>query len=88
MSWASRPSYTPLFSGMSSADAAAIIDQLRSQGVPYELTDGGGTVLVPEERVYQQRLAAATAGLPADESTGGYSLLERWASRRASSSRT
>ncbi|MCR1984296.1 flagellar M-ring protein FliF [Cellulosimicrobium cellulans] len=76
VSWASRPSYTPLFSGMSSADAAAIVDQLRSQGVPYELTDGGGTVLVPEEKVYEQRLAAATAGLPADESTGGYSLLD------------
>ena len=76
VSWASRPSYAPLFSGMSSADAAAIVDQLRSQGVPYELSDGGATVLVPEEQVYDQRLTAAASGLPADESTGGYSLLD------------
>lgn len=76
VSWVSRPSYAPLYSGMSSADASAIVDQLRSQGVPYQLTDGGATVLVPEEQVYDQRLAAAAAGLPADESTGGYSLLD------------
>jgi flagellar M-ring protein FliF len=76
VSWVSRPSYAPLYSGMSSADASAIVDQLRSQGVPYQLTDGGATVLVPEEQVYDQRLAAASAGLPADESTGGYSLLD------------
>jgi flagellar M-ring protein FliF len=76
VSWFSRPSYAPLYSGMSSADASAIVDQLRSQGVPYQLTDGGATVLVPEEQVYDQRLAAAAAGLPADESTGGYSLLD------------
>ncbi|GAA3227503.1 flagellar basal-body MS-ring/collar protein FliF [Oerskovia jenensis] len=76
VSWVSRPSYAPLYSGMSSADASAIVDQLRSQGVPYQLSDGGATVLVPEEQVYEQRLTAAAAGLPADESTGGYSLLD------------
>ena len=76
VSWVSRPSYAPLYSGMSSADASAVVDQLRSQGVPYQLSDGGATVLVPEENVYDQRLTAAAAGLPADESTGGYSLLD------------
>ncbi|MFC7879049.1 flagellar basal-body MS-ring/collar protein FliF [Isoptericola sp. NPDC057391] len=76
VAWLSRPSYSPLFTGMSGADAAAVVDQLESQGVPYELSDGGATVLVPQEQVYSQRLAAASAGLPADEPTGGYSLLD------------
>ena len=35
VSWVSRPTYTPLYSGLSSADAAAIVDQLQSQGVQY-----------------------------------------------------
>ncbi|MGI0518930.1 flagellar M-ring protein FliF, partial [Microbacterium maritypicum] len=75
-SWLSRPTYTPLFSGMSASDANAVVEQLRSSSVPYELADGGATVLVPEKDVYDQRLAAASAGLPGS-SSGGYSLLDK-----------
>ena len=74
-SWLSRPAYTPLFSGLSAADANAVVEQLRSSSVPYELADGGATVLVPKEDVYDQRLAAASAGLPTS-SSGGYTLLD------------
>ena len=74
-SWLTRPTYTPLFSGMSATDANAVVEQLRSASVPYELADGGATVLVPEKDVYDQRLAAASAGLPG-ASSGGYSLLD------------
>ncbi|WP_402372863.1 flagellar basal-body MS-ring/collar protein FliF [Isoptericola rhizosphaerae] len=76
VAWMARPSYSPLYSGLSSADAAAMVEQLQSAGVPYELADGGATVMVPEEQVYDQRLAAASAGLPAEEPAGGYSLLD------------
>ncbi|MFB7894203.1 flagellar basal-body MS-ring/collar protein FliF [Microbacterium sp. NPDC056044] len=74
-SWLSRPTYTPLFSGLSAADANAVVEQLRSASVPYELADGGATVMVPEEQVYDQRLAAAASGLPG-EGSEGYSLLD------------
>jgi len=74
-SFLSRPSMAPLFSGISSADASAIVEQLRTDGVAYELTDGGSTVLVPEAAVDEQRLKAAAAGLPALDSTG-YGLLD------------
>ena len=39
--WASAPSYAPLFSNLPSSDASAVVDELDSQGVPYELTNGG-----------------------------------------------
>ncbi|MBT2485048.1 MULTISPECIES: flagellar basal-body MS-ring/collar protein FliF [unclassified Microbacterium] len=74
-SWLSRPTFTPLFSGMTASDANAVVEQLRSSSVPYELADGGATVLVPDEQVYDQRLAAAAAGLPSAGSAG-YSLLD------------
>ncbi|THJ65048.1 flagellar M-ring protein FliF [Arthrobacter echini] len=74
-SWLSKPSYTPLFSGLSGEDASTIVDQLQTDGVPYELTNGGGTILVPESNVYDQRIKAASAGLPSS-STAGYSLLD------------
>ncbi|GAA1337997.1 flagellar basal-body MS-ring/collar protein FliF [Arthrobacter roseus] len=73
--WATKPSYTPLFSGLSAADANTIVEQLRTDGVDYELSNGGATILVPEEQVYDQRLKSAAAGLPS-ASTGGYSLLD------------
>lgn len=73
--WAAKPSYTPLFSGLSAADASSIVDQLTTDGVPYELTNGGGTIMVPQDNVYDERLKAAAAGLPTS-STGGYSLLD------------
>jgi flagellar M-ring protein FliF len=73
--WLTRPSYAPLFSGLSGPDASAIVEQLQGAGVPYELADGGTTVLVPQEQVDAQRLAAAAEGLPGD-TTVGYSLLD------------
>lgn len=60
VSWASKPAYTPLFSGLSAADANTIVEQLKTDGVPYEIASGGGTVLVPEADVYDQRLKAAS----------------------------
>lgn len=73
--WLSRPTLTPLFSGLSGADAGAIVEQLRSDGITYEVVDGGGTILVPDSVVYEQRMKAAAVGLPTG-STGGYSLLD------------
>ncbi len=74
--WIARPAYTPLFTGLSGQDASAVVEQLRTDGVSYELADGGATILVPQESVYDQRLKAAAAGLPSAD-TGGYALLDQ-----------
>ncbi|GAA2726506.1 flagellar basal-body MS-ring/collar protein FliF [Cellulomonas aerilata] len=75
-SWMSKPTMSPLFSGVSAADASAIVDQLEGEGVAYELADGGGTILVPADKLYATRISVAAAGLPADSEEGGYSLLD------------
>jgi flagellar M-ring protein FliF len=75
-SWASKPSLSPLFSGLSATDASAVVDQLSAEGVSYELTDGGSTVLVPQGKLYAMRLKLAAAGLPANAEGDGYSLLD------------
>lgn len=74
-SWISKPQLTPLFSGLAGDDASAIVDQLQTDNVAYELADGGATILVPQDAVYDERLKAAAAGLPGD-TEGGYSLLD------------
>ncbi|WP_353987993.1 flagellar basal-body MS-ring/collar protein FliF [Ruicaihuangia caeni] len=75
-SWLLRPAYSPLFTGLSAADASAIVEQLRAENVPYELQAGGSTILVPEAHVYDQRLKAAAAGMPS-AGASGYSLLDQ-----------
>jgi flagellar M-ring protein FliF len=74
--WVTRPSYSPLFSGLSGTDANSVVEQLKADGVDYQLSDGGATILVPEGNVYAERLKAAAAGLPTS-SNGGYALLDK-----------
>lgn len=75
-SWASKPAYTPLFSGLAGSDASSIVEQLKADGVPYELADGGSTIMVPDKNVYDERLKAAAAGLPS-ATASGYNLLDK-----------
>lgn len=73
--WLTQPQYVPLYSGLAGADASAIVEQLEAADVSYELVDGGTSILVPQQDVAAQRIAAAAAGLPGSES-GGYALLD------------
>jgi flagellar M-ring protein FliF len=73
--WITAPTLSPLFSNLSSADASAIVEQLNAEGASYELADGGQTIMVSQEQVYDLRLSMSGQGLPAGEDTG-YSLLD------------
>lgn len=74
-SWVGRPTYVPLFTNLSSADASAIVEELDAAGTPYELGTDGSTVLVPADVRDATRIAVAGEGLPAS-SESGYSLLD------------
>ncbi len=76
MSFSGRPNYTPLFTNLQSSDAANITSKLTTDKVPYQLADGGTTIMVPASDVDQERLSLAQAGLPAT-STVGLSLLDK-----------
>src|SRR5947209_8498811 len=74
--WVQRPLFRPLFTNLSEQDAAAIVQELKAQKVPFELEDGGRAVLVPAERLYELRLGLASRGLP--EGGGvGFELFDR-----------
>ncbi|MDA8311684.1 MAG: flagellar basal-body MS-ring/collar protein FliF [Actinomycetota bacterium] len=76
MSISGKPSYAILFSGLSASDAVSITNELTTDHVPFQLEDGGTTVLVPENDVAKARLTAAAAGLPA-QSTAGLTILDK-----------
>jgi flagellar M-ring protein FliF len=74
--WITAPTYSPLFSNLASTDASAMVDELDAEGVTYQLTDGGQTIMVPKDQVYNLRLAMSGKGLPAGADTG-YALLDQ-----------
>ncbi|HWU24024.1 MAG TPA: flagellar basal-body MS-ring/collar protein FliF [Nocardioides sp.] len=73
--WASTPTYAPLYSNLSGTDASAVVDELQSEGVPYKLTGGGTTIMVPQSDVYSSRITLSGKGLPSS-SDSGYSILD------------
>jgi len=58
------PQMTPLFTDLTFEDSAAIVKDLERQGIPYELKNDGGIVLVPKDRVPRLRMKLAESGLP------------------------
>lgn len=74
MRWAAAPSWAPLYSGLPATEAAAVTDQLDAMGVQYRI-EGGDTIMVPRDAVYETRLDMSAQGLPADGAPG-YDLLD------------
>src|SRR3954447_5709569 len=62
--WNKERGFKPLFTGMSSEDAAAIVQKLKESGTEFRLGANGASVLVPEARVDELRLEMSGAGLP------------------------
>jgi len=62
--------YGVLYSALTQKDAAAVVDELKTQGISYKLTEQGTTVLVPQDKVYETRLNLAGQGLPKGSGVG------------------
>jgi flagellar M-ring protein FliF len=62
--WKHEGDFRPLYTSMAPEDAAGVVQKLRETGVEYRLSDNGGSVMVPSEKLAESRLALAAAGLP------------------------
>jgi flagellar M-ring protein FliF len=76
MSLTGKPTYAPLYTNLKSSDVASITSKLASAKIPFQLTNGGSTIMVPLNDVNSERVSLAAAGLPAS-STVGLSLLDK-----------
>lgn len=54
----------PLFTRLSPTDASEVLEVLRQRKIPYEVSAGGDTILVPADQVHELRLDLAGSGLP------------------------
>jgi flagellar M-ring protein FliF len=73
--WACRPDMRMLYQELAPEEAAEVVEKIGEQGIVYELRNGGTSIYVPKEKVYQLRLDLAKDGLPAGEQ-GGYKIFE------------
>ncbi|MHC4942918.1 MAG: flagellar basal-body MS-ring/collar protein FliF [Planctomycetota bacterium] len=68
--WSSRLEMGVLFGNVNPKDAGAIQSKLEDDGIPFELEDGGRTILVPRERVYELRNQLTQEGLVQGDGQG------------------
>ncbi len=76
ISWVGEPEYAVLFSNLEARDAGKIVERLKEKKVEFKLVDGGRTILVPKQSVYELRLQFASEGLP-NSSIVGYEIFDK-----------
>ena len=68
--WLKAPDYQLLYANLSQEDAGAIVEKLKSQKVPYEISNGGRTIRVASDMIHETRLQLAGEGLPEGSDVG------------------
>ncbi|MDH4238601.1 MAG: flagellar basal-body MS-ring/collar protein FliF [Phycisphaerae bacterium] len=73
--WARRPDLRMLYQQLSPEEASKITEKISEKSIVYELRNGGTSIYVPKEKVYQLRLDMAREGLASGEQ-GGYKIFD------------
>jgi len=72
----SEPQMGVLFTDLTLDDSGAVVRELESQTIPYELRNQGATVLVPSDKILRLRLSLAEQSLPAGGAVG-YEIFDK-----------
>lgn len=73
--WAQKPDMRMLYQELAPEEAAQIVEKISEKGIAYELRNGGTSIYVPKQSVYQIRLDMAKEGLPTGDQ-GGYKIFD------------
>ncbi len=68
--WSSRADYGLLYGKLSDSEAAKVVQALDDAKVPYKISGGGGSIMVPADKVHQMRMQLAARGVPQGEGVG------------------
>ncbi|TLD96869.1 flagellar basal body M-ring protein FliF [Helicobacter jaachi] len=66
--------YEVLFSNLNPEDSAAILQRLQQDKIPYKIPQDN-IILVPKDKVYEQRIALGSLGLPKTSKNVGFDIL-------------
>ncbi len=81
---AQTPNLAPLYSGLSLEDSSAIVTELQTLNIPYELRGEGDTILVPRDQITTMRMTLASEGLPTRGQVG-YEIFDQQSTLGATS---
>ena len=81
---AQTPNLAPLYSGLSLEDSSAIVTELQTLNIPYELRGEGDTILVPRDQITTMRMTLAGEGLPTRGQVG-YEIFDQQSTLGATS---
>ena len=68
--WSSRTEYGLLYGKMSDSESAKVIAVLDDAKIPYKVSAGGGSIMVPADKVYAMRMQMASRGIPRGDGVG------------------
>jgi flagellar M-ring protein FliF len=68
--WSSRTDYSLLYGKLSDTEASKVIAALDDAKVPYKIGEGGGSIMVPADKVYEMRMQLAGKGIPSGDGVG------------------
>ena len=68
--WSSHGDYGLLYGRLSDTEAAKVIAALDDAKVPYKVGSGGGSILIPSDKVYTMRMQLAGRGIPQGDGVG------------------
>ena len=81
---AQTPNLAPLYSGLSLEDSSAILTELQTLNIPYELRGDGDTILIPRDQITTTRMSLAGEGLPTRGQVG-YEIFDQQSTLGATS---
>lgn len=76
ISVSNRVEYSTLYRQLDPAEAGKIVEKIKEQKIPYKLEDGGTTILVDKNKVYDLRISLASEGMP-ETGVIGYELFDK-----------
>ncbi len=68
--------YSALYRNLDDASAGEALSYLDANKIPYQVSDGGRTILVPDDQVHKVRMEMASQGVPAGGSIG-YAIFDK-----------
>src|SRR3546814_8258721 len=70
------PELALLYGELAAQDSGQIVARLEQMSVPYQLSEEGGKIFVPQDQVGRMRMVMAEEGLPSGGSVG-YEIFDR-----------